>query len=91
MTDRAGEFLTGWLAQHVRAMPPVQRLAETVRLATACRRDAVAAGIDLQDIRDVAGGDLIRKILDSLNTAAPVADEAPLAPDIEAPVETTSS
>lgn len=91
MTDRAGEFLTGWLTQHVRALPPVQRLAETVRLATACRRDAVAAGIDLQEIRDVAGGDLIRKILQALNTAALIADEAPLAPDIDASVETTSS
>jgi hypothetical protein len=91
MTDQADEFLSGWLAQHVRALPQVQRLAETVRLATACRRDAVAAGIDLQDIRTVAGGDLIRKILDALNAAAPVADEAPLAPNIEASVETTSS
>lgn len=91
MIDQADEFLTGWLAQHVRALPPVQRLAETVRLATACRRDAVAAGIDLQDIREVAGGDLIRKILDALNTAAPLVDEAPLAPDVDASVETTSS
>jgi hypothetical protein len=90
MTYRAGDFLTGWLTQHVRPLPPVQRLAETVRLATACRRDAVAAGIDLQDIRDVAGGDLIRKILEALNTAALLADEAPLAPDIDASVETTS-
>ncbi len=91
MNDRAGEFLTGWLKLHVRALPAVQRLAETVRLATACRRDAVAAGIDLQEIRDVAGGDLIRKILEALNTAALLADEAPLAPDINASVETTSS
>lgn len=91
MIDQADEFLTGWLAQHVRALPPVQRLAETVRLATACRRDAVAAGIDLQDIREVAGGDLIRKILDALNAAAPLVDEAPLAPDVDAAVETTSS
>jgi hypothetical protein len=91
MSDRTGEFLTGWLTQHVRALPAVQRLAETVRLATACRRDAVAAGIDLQEIRDVAGGDLILKILEALNTAALLADEAPLAPDINASVETTSS
>jgi hypothetical protein len=91
MSDRAGEFLTGWFAQHVQPLPPVQRLAEAVRLATACRKDAVAAGIDLQDIRDVAGGDLIRKILEALNAAAALADEAPLAPDIDASVETTSS
>jgi hypothetical protein len=91
MSDRAGDFLAGWFAQHVQPLPPVQRLAESVRLATACRRDAVAAGIDLQEIRDVAGGDLIRKILEALNAAAALADAAPLAPDIDASIETTSS
>jgi len=91
MSDRAGEFLTGWFVQHVQPLPPVLRLAEAVRLATICRKDAVAAGIDLQEIRDVAGGDLIRKILEALNAAAALADEAPLAPDIDASVETTSS
>ena len=91
MSDRAGDFLIHWLTQHVQALPPVQRLAEAVRLATDCRRDAVAAGIPLQEIRDVAGGDLIRKILEALNTPVLIADVAPLAPDIEVAVETTSS
>lgn len=91
MSDRAGEFLTGWFAQHVRVLPPALRLAESVRLATACRRDAVAAAIPLQEIRDAVGGDLIRKILEALDAAAALADEAPLAPEIDAPVETTSS
>jgi hypothetical protein len=91
MSDRAGDFLIDWFAQHVRALPPVQRLAEAVRLATACRKDAVAAGIDLQDIRDAVGGDLIRKILEALNAAARLATETPLAPHIDASVETTSS
>lgn len=91
MSDRAGDFLIHWFAQHVQALPPVQRLAEAVRLATDCRRDAVAAGIPLQEIRDAAGGDLIRKILEALNTPALLADAAPLAPDIDVPVETPSS
>jgi len=91
MSDRAGDFLIHWLTHHVHALPPVQRLAEAVRLATECRKDAVAAGIPLQEIRDVAGGDLIRKILEALGTPALVADAAPLAPDIDVPVETTSS
>lgn len=91
MSDRAGDFLIEWFAQHVQALPPVQRLAEAVRLATDCRKDAVAAGIDLQDIRDVAGGDLIRKILQALDTAARLSSETPLAPNIDVPVETTAS
>ena len=85
MSDRAGEFLIHWFVEHVQALPPVQRLAEAVRLATHCRKDAVAAGIPLQEIRDAAGGDLIRKILEALNTPALVEDAGPLAPDIEVP------
>jgi hypothetical protein len=91
MSDKAGDFLIHWFAQHVRPLPPVQRLAEAVRLATDCGKDAVAAGIPLQEIRDAAGGDLIRKILEALNTPALVADAAPLAPDIDVPVETAAS
>ncbi len=91
MSDRADDFLMLWFAQHVKALPAVLRLAEAVRLATDCRKDAVAAGIPLQEIRDAAGGDLIRKILDALNAAFARADEAPLAPDIDAPAETTPS
>ena len=91
MSDRAGDFLIHWFAQHVRPLPAVQRLAEAVRLTTDCRRDAVAAGIPLQEIRDAAGGDLIRKVLEALNTPALVDDVAPLAPDIDMPVEMASS
>lgn len=91
MSERAGDFLIHWFTRHVRPLPAVQRLAEAVRLATDCRRDAVAAGIHLQEIRDAAGGDLIRKILEALNMPALVADAAPLAPDIEVAVETAAS
>ena len=91
MSDRAGDFLIHWLAQHVQALPAVQRLAETVRLATVCRKDAVAAGIDLQEIRDAAGGDLIRKILQALDAAARLSNETPLAPDIDLVVEAADS
>jgi hypothetical protein len=91
MSDRAGDFLIDWFGQHVRALPSVQRVAEAVRLATDCRKAAVAAGIPLQEIRDAAGGDLIRKILEALHVAAHHADETPLAPDIDASVETAAS
>ncbi len=91
MSDRADDFLILWFAQHVKALPAVLRLAEAVRLATDCRKDAVAAGIPLQEIRDAAGGDLIRKILEALNAAVGRGDEAPLAPDLDVPAETTSS
>ncbi len=91
MNDRAGDFLIHWFAQHVRPLPAVQRLAEAVRLATDCRKDAMAAGIDLQDIRNIAGGDLIRKILQALDTAARISSETPLAPDVDAAAETADT
>lgn len=36
--------------------------------------------IPLQEIRDAAGGDLIRKILEALDTAARHGNDAPLVP-----------
>lgn len=91
MSDRAGDFLIHWFTQHVRPLPAVQRLAEAVRLATDCRKDAVAAGIELQEIRDAAGGDLIRKILEAFDMAARLSSETPLAPDIDNEVETVGT
>lgn len=70
MSDRASTFLIHWLTRQVEPLPAVQRLAAAVRLASACRKDAVAAGIAPQEIRDAAGGDLIRKILQALDTVA---------------------
>jgi hypothetical protein len=58
----------------------VQRLAAAVRLASACRKAAVAAGIQPQEIRDAAGGDLIRKILEALHTVARLSNNTLLAP-----------
>jgi hypothetical protein len=45
MSERAQEFLIQWFSAHVKGLPPVQRLAESVRLATKCRDDATLAGI----------------------------------------------
>jgi hypothetical protein len=65
MSDWACRFLIHWLA-----LPAVQRLAAAVRLASARQKDTVAAGIPPQEIRAAAGGNLIRKILEALNTVA---------------------
>ena len=65
-------------------LPEPFRLAQAVRLATQCREDATAAGIPLLEIRKAAGGDLIRKLLDALDTAARLDNETSLAPEIEA-------
>ena len=69
MSERAQEFLIQWFSAHVKGLPPVQRLAESVRLATKCRDDATLAGIPLHEIRTVAGGDLIRKLLEAMDIA----------------------
>jgi hypothetical protein len=87
MSDQARLFLNDWFGNHIGPLPAVKRLGASVRLATQCRQDAVAAGIPLQEIRDVVGGDLIRKILQLLDTAAAVHDEVPLVPETSALVE----
>jgi hypothetical protein len=62
-------------------------MAEAVRLATACRKDATAAGIPLQDIRDASDGDVILKMLRAFDTAAQLAEDVGIAPEIETTVE----
>jgi len=87
MSERAGLFLNDWFGKHIRPLPAVQRLAASVRLATQCRQDAVAAGVPLQEIRDAVGGDLIRKILQLLDIAATLQEEVPFVPEPSALVE----
>ncbi len=82
MSDRAREFLVNWLSKHACPLPDVKRMAEAVRLATACRKDATAAGIPPQEVRDEAEGDLILKILQALDMAAALAEEVGIAPEI---------
>lgn len=81
MTDRARHFLNEWFGKHIEPLPAVERLAASVRLAGRCRHDATAAGIALQEIRDAAGGDLIRKILQVLDVASALNEVVPLVPE----------
>lgn len=87
MSDRARDFLIDWFSSHVQPLPAVRRLAEAVRLATKCRVDATAAGIPLQEIREVAN-DLILKLLQALDAAARLDEDAPIAPEMKALIET---
>ena len=83
MSERAKEFLIQWFSAHVKALPAVQRLAESVRLATKCREDATHAGIPLHEVRAVAGGDLIRKLLEAMDIAARANESAVTSPELE--------
>lgn len=87
MSDRAREFLYHWFAAHVEPLPPARRLGQAVRLATKCRTDATAAGIAPEEIRDVAGGDLILKLIQALDAAARLHDQAPIAPEMKTLIE----
>jgi len=88
MSDRAREFLLDWFSGHVQPLPPARRLAEAVRLATYCRTDATDSGIALQEIRDAAGGDLILKLIQALDIAAHLHQDAPIAPEMKTLIET---
>jgi hypothetical protein len=83
MSDQAREFLIDWFSGHVQPLPAVRRLAEAVRLATQCRADATAAGIPLQEIRDLAGGDLILELLQALHAAARLDEDTQIAPEMK--------
>jgi hypothetical protein len=87
MSERARAFLTDWLSGHTHPLPVTRRMAEAVRIATSCRKDATAVGIPLQEIRHVSDGDLILKILRALDTAAHLAEDVGIAPKIETTVE----
>jgi hypothetical protein len=87
MSDQARAFLINWLSGHAHALPVTRRVAEAVRLATACRKDATAADIPLQEIRHVSDGDLILKMLQALDTAAHLAEDVGIAPEIETTLE----
>ena len=83
MSERAHEFMIYWLSVNVGAVPAVQRLGKAIRLATKCREDATLAGIALQEIRAVAEGDLIRKILAAFDAAACSEKGAVKSPELE--------
>jgi hypothetical protein len=87
MSERARAFLTNWLSEHTHPLPVTRRMAEAVRLATACRKDATASGIPLQEIRDLSDGDVILKMLRALDTAAQLAEDVGIAPEIETTAE----
>ena len=87
MSDRARDFMNDWLGNHVGALPEVERVAASVRLAVQCRRDATTAGIPLQEIREAAGGDVIRKILQALTVASALQHEISPAQEIPALAE----
>jgi hypothetical protein len=88
MSDRARDFLIDWFSSHVQPLPAVRRLAEAVRLATKCRADATAAGIPLQEIRDVAHGDLILKLIQALDAAGRLDEDTTIAPEIAPEMKT---
>ena len=91
MSDRAREFLIDWFSAHVQPLPAVRRLAEAVRLATKCRADATASGIPMQEIRDVAGGDLILRLIQALDAAARLDEDGSIAPEMRTLIETETS
>jgi hypothetical protein len=71
-TDRpsAETFLTGWTIQNVNTADPGKAAA----LAIACMADAQARGLDADEVREAAGGDLEQRMLREI---AAYADAAP--------------
>jgi hypothetical protein len=87
MSDRANLFLNDWFGGHIGPVPAGEKLGASVRLVGQLRKDATAAGIPLEEIRDAAGGDLIRKVLQALDVAAALNREVARVPESPLPVE----
>jgi hypothetical protein len=70
MTYRAKEFLDYWESEHVEAVADSDKAKEAERLASACRQDAIRAGIGEQDLEDAVAGDLVGNMLQALRAVA---------------------
>lgn len=89
MSERARDYLEVWLREITGAIgpiPPAKRLGASVRLAMQCRVGATALQIAPQEIRDAAGGDLIRRIFQALDSqtapgVAPAITEIEMLPE----------
>jgi hypothetical protein len=63
MAERAEVFLDHWCAQVIKAMPCVHREKQAQRLVTMCIAEGKRVGISEADIREAAGGNLVRYML----------------------------
>jgi hypothetical protein len=70
MTYRAKEFVDYWESEHIEAVADSEKAKEAERLALACRRDALRAGITERDLEEAVGGDLIGNMLQAIDAAA---------------------
>src|SRR5262249_38195196 len=65
----ARQFLAEWEFEHIKGVARADREEYARRLAEKCRDDAAKAGINKRALEIVAGGDLIRKLINALNEA----------------------
>jgi hypothetical protein len=64
------EFLRSWVTTYVTRARITDRPAEPKQLAAICKADAIAAGIDPDELDKAAGGDLVHYIQVAVDKAA---------------------
>ena len=69
MTYRARPFLAQWEFEHIKVVAPANREEHARLLAEKCRNDAAKVGINRWALEIVAGGDLIRSMIQALKEA----------------------
>jgi hypothetical protein len=69
MSDLARRFLAQWEFEHINVVARAVREEHARRLTEQCRADAAKAGINKWDLEIVAGGDLVRNMIQSLKAA----------------------
>ena len=69
MSDLARRFLAQWEFEHINVVARAVREEHARRLTEQCRADVAKAGINKWALEIVAGGDLVRNMIQSLKAA----------------------
>ena len=69
MSDLVRHFLAQWEFEHINVVARAVREVHARRLTEQCRADAAKAGINKWALEIVAGGDLVRNMIQSLKEA----------------------
>ena len=69
MSDQAAKFLAQWEFEHITVVARSDREEQARRLALQCRKDAIRAGINSEDLEAAAEANLIGNMLHALDDA----------------------
>lgn len=67
MSDKAREWLKGWINRNLMVPQHIEHPADMAAQMMACRIDAQVAGVSEEDLSAAADGDLLKHLLQAQN------------------------